>query len=407
MIGRTLLCFAIAGGLGACSGAKETGMFTTPRGACAPGAEIACACPSGATGVQACRDDGAGYGVCSFCSAADAGSPEAGDPGFIGNPDDLLSMSCRAVEPELKPAFVEIVVDGSGSMASATKWPAAVNVANAFVDALAARRDQTLRSGLMVYGDEKDTTNGSGPYPTRSDVAVAAMDPAQVRAMRDRLTLTQPAGGTPMQKALDGAYAMLEGLGSGSDDAKRVVVLFTDGTVASDADETLVLGTVGEGLGRGVTTMAVGVGPFPVADTYEYDSAFVGEIARAGGAAPRACNPNETKDVAMLCQAQVTPGGGTAKDFAASIDAALTRVRREISACEYSVPRGAVAGRLNVVLVDREGKKSVLRQSGPNGWRLDDPNAPTKVTLLGASCEKLENDRRAGVTFLLECPTAR
>jgi hypothetical protein len=404
MYGRFLLCFAIAGGLGACSSAKEQGASARPTGgACAPGAEIACACPAG-VGVQVCREDGSGYGACMFC-AADAGS-EAGDPGFIGNPDDLLTRGCKAIDPEERPAVVAIVVDGSGSMASASKWGAARDAATAFADALAARKDASLRVGLVVFGDDKDPTSGSGPYPSSADVEVGALDAARVRAMRDRVTLTQPGGGTPMSAALDGAYAALDAAAtSGGADAKRIAVLFTDGTVASDADEAAVVQTVTGAAGRGLTTITTGIGP--LADPNEYDAPFVGAVAKAGGATNAPCNPAETSDVTKLCQTHLTPGVSVARDAAASLDRALGRARRELEACVFAAPPGATADALNLVLVGADGKRSVVRQSGPNGWRLADDGGASRVVVQGSTCEALKNDRRAGVSFLLACPTAR
>src|SRR5204863_5255630 len=51
--------------------------------ACAPGQQIACVCPGGKQGAQACAQDGHGYGACD-CGA---GPSNPGDPGPSGMPD--------------------------------------------------------------------------------------------------------------------------------------------------------------------------------------------------------------------------------------------------------------------------------------------------------------------------------
>jgi hypothetical protein len=68
-----------AGGSG---GATTTTTKTKPQ-VCAPGAQIECACPGGAKGVQDCKDDGTGYTKCQGCEAA-GGSGTGGSGGAGG-----------------------------------------------------------------------------------------------------------------------------------------------------------------------------------------------------------------------------------------------------------------------------------------------------------------------------------
>lgn len=398
----SLLPLALFGALAACSSAKERAAPPPAQGACTPGAEIACVCDNGGTGVQTCREDASGYGECTFCKSPDS-TADAGDPGFIGNPDDLLHMGCKAVDAPSEPALLEIVVDGSGSMVSAGKWAAATGVAHAFVNALAGRNDDALRAGLIAYGDDVDPTHGSGPYPSSRDVAAATLGATQAQSMHDRISLTQPSGGAPMQKALEGAYGALEAMPKAID-AKKLVVLLSDGTIGSTEDEKLVLQSVTAAASRGVLTLAVGVGPFPAEPT-EYAAPFVGALGRAGGAASSACDPAETNDLTKLCQAQVVPGSGSPQTLATDLDGVVDVLRREVKPCTYRLPQGATPGKLNVVLLASGGKKSVLRQS--SAWKIDDPDAPKQVTITGASCDALRADRRSSVSYLLECPTAK
>jgi hypothetical protein len=53
------------------------GCSSSPK-VCAPGQQIACACPGGGSGAQVCNSAGTGYGTCSGCGSGDAGAPDSG-----------------------------------------------------------------------------------------------------------------------------------------------------------------------------------------------------------------------------------------------------------------------------------------------------------------------------------------
>jgi cysteine-rich repeat protein len=53
------------GGAGGAGGSAENGGSPSSETVCTPGQQIACACPGGAPGAQACSTDGSGYASCS------------------------------------------------------------------------------------------------------------------------------------------------------------------------------------------------------------------------------------------------------------------------------------------------------------------------------------------------------
>jgi hypothetical protein len=63
-----LLCTLLCGSCG--GGSSEQ--------ACVPGAQVACACPGGGTGVQVCNDEGSKLGPCTACPAGTDAGPDAG-----------------------------------------------------------------------------------------------------------------------------------------------------------------------------------------------------------------------------------------------------------------------------------------------------------------------------------------
>jgi len=70
--GLTIFLLPLALGL-----ACNAGQQSTPT-VCAPGQQVACACPGGALGAQACRGDGSGYGACTGCSGGSGGGGVGG-----------------------------------------------------------------------------------------------------------------------------------------------------------------------------------------------------------------------------------------------------------------------------------------------------------------------------------------
>ena len=87
----------VAGALWLASSAAEAQV-------CVPGAQVACACPGGSSGVQVCADDGAHLGACQ-CTAPAAPTPTAQSPGPQTGPP-----ASPVVPPPAPPAVIYAIV---------------------------------------------------------------------------------------------------------------------------------------------------------------------------------------------------------------------------------------------------------------------------------------------------------
>ncbi len=74
---------------GSSSGAGAMGAGGGAMGACVPGEQVACACPGGAQGVQACNEQGNGFGSCQ-CGGLGADDGDTADSGgcAVASPGD-------------------------------------------------------------------------------------------------------------------------------------------------------------------------------------------------------------------------------------------------------------------------------------------------------------------------------
>src|SRR3954464_5151492 len=79
----------------------------------------------------------------------------------------LLEAGCATATARAarQPVYMLIVLDGSGSMDKENKWTAVVPALDAFFDDLKGQGDTTFGVGLTVFSDDRDKTNGKGPYP--------------------------------------------------------------------------------------------------------------------------------------------------------------------------------------------------------------------------------------------------
>lgn len=91
---------------------SSTGGMTTSSMNCVPGQQVACACPGGADGAQACLPDGSGYAQCE-CPGDDSGETtgmptdstgmidaSSGDSGMVGCSDECMSCMLCATQNE-------------------------------------------------------------------------------------------------------------------------------------------------------------------------------------------------------------------------------------------------------------------------------------------------------------------
>ncbi len=387
--------------------------FARRAGAVAIAAALAAAC-SGSKKDSGFTDPGAGGG---FGAGSDGG---LGASGGIG----ILDGGCAraSADAERAPVYMQIVLDGSGSMGDENKWKAVVPALEAIYDDLLAKNDPSFGVGLITFADNLDPTcqtiqtpigpiKGScaGPYPSNVDVPIAFVDKGQRDKLRGRIQPSGPAGDTPTKTGLEGGYKALETFSPKApllSNGKKVLVLMTDG-LPSDSTASEDASLVSAELKKGITTFAVGIGPFPATDPKAYDPSFMGQLAVAGGAAPPGCNPNESSNPANTCHFQVTPGGKSAQQLTQDFIDAINKIRSAVATCEFILTKdGAVdPSQVNVIYTDQNGVQHVLVQDGANGWTYDNPQNPSKVVLHGANCDTVKNDPKGKVAIILGCAT--
>ncbi len=373
--------------------------------------------------MVACSGKGpSGFTDPSGSSGAFGGGNDAGLGSSGGT--NILDGGCAnaTADAQRAPVYMQIVLDGSGSMDNDNKWAAVVPALDAIFDDLLAKNDPAFGVGLIAFADNLDPTcqiiqtpfgplKGScaGPYPTNIDVPIAFVDKGQRDKLHGRIQPSGPAGDTPTKTALSGAFASLEAftpkaplLSSG----KKVIVLMTDG-VPTDSNVSDDAALVSAELKKGIATFAVGIGPFPSTDTKSYDPAFMGALAVAGGAAPAGCNPTENSDPTRTCHFQVTPGGKSVQQLTQDFIDAINKIRSAVATCEFVLTKGGAVdpSQVNVIYIDGNGVQHVLVQNGTDGWTYDDPKNPSKVILHGADCNSVKNDAKGKVSIVLGCAT--
>ncbi len=312
------------------------------------------------------------------------------------------------------------ILDGSGSMTTDNKWTGATAaLTNVFSD-MASKNDPGLYAGLIVFSDTGDTTGGllqqGGPYPGTNDVPIAPMTPAQLTALEARYgNGDQPSGGTPTGAALQGGYTELEGFTAAGANAKKALILLTDGVPTDDCAVTggnyvgdACITEAGSELAKAapagpVETFAIGVGIYPAADLTNFDPSFLGNLAKSGGSGPAGCNPNEnTAGATDLCYFEVDPSGSSTATQVA-FEAAINNIRTQVTSCTFAfTPSDAGAIDPTRVYVTFNG--APVAKDPVNGWSFDNPVAPTSVTLHGTSCSTAQTTPLATVNVVLGCP---
>ena len=364
-------------------------------------------------------------------AASSAGGHGAGGlGGLIGVGNNVAGDKGCATgrsSTQRSPVYLQFVLDASGSMYKQNKWDAVFSALGTFIDAQAAVSDPGFGFGLTVFSGAADPTNGFGPYPTVRDVPVRAMDEEQRSALHRRLDNNNPEGATPTLRALTGAYGALAKFAPESPllpGGKKAVVLMTDGVpesrpgptdpvtptaIEQDACIERAKDALLDAEGGPIQTLVVGVGPFPPTDPAQYDPAFLGRLAQAGGLAPAGCNPGETSDPGKACYFQITPGDEkTADVLAKEFLAAIEAIRGLVTSCEFILDVSSSQvdpDKVNVTYLDGSGVEHPLKQDLRNGWTYDDPARPTKVLLHGAACEAVKRDPRVKVDIVLGCTT--
>lgn len=350
-----------------------------------------------------------------------------GDGKEITNVADSLA-SCATAKGDARklPVYMQIVLDGSGSMDindpvkeadrrdmnrnHGTKWIAARDALINTFDDMAQSPDPSLVVGMYLF---ESTTKKPA---NQVDVPIAVVDAAHATQLKNRIM--PPVfgdGGTPMCTALSQQSPILKSYAPPStvgDGGKRVLVLITDGVPSeNNCDTGRVLDIVRQQSADGTKFFAIGVGD-PSGPVSDYDPAFMGDIATAGNTATEGCTRGWTGSSPANqkpCHFQVTPGARAAADVSADFKAAIEKIRESVNSCEYALEKPAGSGPLdltqvNVVFTDASGKQTTILQDGQNGWTYDNASAPKSVQLHGAACTQTKSSV-GKVSIVVGCMT--
>jgi von Willebrand factor type A domain len=380
------------------------------------------------TGTSGSSGSSGSSGASSSSGASGGSSGLFGDGGTSSSGGLDGGCATATASASRAPVYMLIALDGSGSMnrdpknpsATVLKWAAVVPALDAIFDDVLSQKDPSFAMGMFVFSDQQDKScilpppiGCNGPYPESNDVPIGNVDQAHHDALRARIDGTQPNDGTPSQAAMTGAYQELNSYTAAAPvppNGKKVFVFMTDG-VPSDTNfkAANAAALAATALGQGILTFAVGIGDFPSADPGNYDPAFMGAIAQAGGTAPAGCNPSENVNVANVCHFQVTPGNKTAQQLTADFIAAINKIRGQVASCEYLLDKSKTGTvdptQVNVVYTDGSGGVHNLVQDPANGWTYDNPSNPTKVILHGTDCDQVKADAKGQISIVLGCKT--
>lgn len=386
---------ALVLGLAACSAAGASGA-DEPPGAGGTGSGT----PGGAGGSG-------GEGGEGGESGAGGGINLAGSTGAGGQKD------CQAKETPGKrvPASVLIVLDRSGSMSDAGKWPAATSAINQMLSSA----DQELGMGFLRYPE-------GSPAPCGLDIACQTnfectdiKDTPNVPVgplkqtgaqIQNIIATTSPNGGTPTLWALRKAYKYMSELQT---DSERFVLLVTDGVptfvtppIGPFPEIATNCGTKGE-LGQATSDARKGNPPVRTfvigAPGSEDGLEILSGLALNGGT----CRPGGDHG-SFTCHYQIG-----AANFEKELAETLTQIAGSVSNCTYAVPvpsgEEVDPDKVNVVVTTGEGETTLFKDtSKQDGWDYTD-DSKTKIEIHGPTCEAINKGTEATVKIGLGCQT--
>ncbi len=401
------------------------------------------------------RDDAAGPPDPGPGLSSGGGNGDGGRGSSGGNGDGGPACATARAETTRKPVYLDLVLDGSGSMdgMKPTKDPlcspaampsggceqctpsntACWQVDSRIDDPLGpvgrrtGKRWVAARAALKAYFDAKALEN-------RNDLAIGmfvfATDPAQAAVPLARIDQPQadalwasiapgvwPDGLTPMRTAVEAQTSALAAFQPSSPllpEGTRVLVLMTDGvpyggTGNSYENKAGVSAAVLAALAGSprIATAVIGVGdPADAADSY--DAAFLSQLAEAGGLAPAGCNPSWTIGAAgSPCHLQITPGEKDAAVLQAEIADAIEAIGIQVASCELALDQSSPIDptKVNVLYTDGSAAPVQIAQDAESGWTYDNDEAPTQVILHGESCDRLKSNPAGTVEIVIGCPT--
>jgi hypothetical protein len=321
------------------------------------------------------------------------------------------------------PVYMMFVEDGSGSMGQDHKWVAVVPALESLF--MSFENDPGIAAGLIVFADTMDMTlnTGPGPYPEPGiDVPMGYVDATQDMGFNTRLS-GMPKSNTPTFYAMQGGYGELEAyapMAPVQPNGVKVMVLITDGVPTDHMCSIRQAGTnypqnpcvlmagaehMKAAPAGPILTFVIGVGPFPNTTQTDFDPAFLGNLAVAGGGAPMGCNPNELQDPTKLCYFEVDPTqASSAMQLQQTFTNALQAIRGQVLSCTFPL-QSTNLGQIDPTKVNVNVDGTTVPQSATDGWMYDNPSSPTAIVFTGPECDMLKNDPSAQVSIVIGCAT--
>jgi hypothetical protein len=315
------------------------------------------------------------------------------------------------------PAVVEMVVDTSGSMNWApgtemnpprgedSKW----DITGVALKAAVAKLPASVAVGINFY---PNTDNSMPCIQNRIALGIDLLGPAnstQRRNFNRAIDGANPEGGTPTHAAfLFGSQTVAASMVEG----QKFVLLITDGVPTRTldcggdgkkaVDSAPLIAAVGDSFmpPSGIKTFVIGS---PGSEDARGD---LSKMATAGGTATPGCSdagPN-------YCHLDMT----TASDFAAALADGLAAIAGQIGTCEFMVPADPAGKKLdpklvNVLFTHGDGKETSIPQDAKgdcaSGWKYDDDDNPTKITVCGSDCDAVKADQSAKIEVIFGCTT--
>jgi len=294
------------------------------------------------------------------------------------------SCSAAVYEAEVIPADLYVMFDSSGSMDTAVAGTKRIDaVRDALVQFVGDPGSAGLGIGLGVFGHLPLGFTSCDPRDYDEPLAPFGLLPGYRDAFEQALDALRPSGETPTAAAIRGACAYVGAWRKSNPSHYTAVVLVTDGipeaSVTPNCDPTLDDAVVAakDCADQDISVYVVGVGD---------ELASLTRIAEAGGT-DRAYLV-ETDDVtsAMLQALNGIRGGAPLQ-------------------CEYRVPEPDAGqtldlGKVNVRYVDPDDAEHDIYHVDAaddcdpqvGGWYYDDPNAPTRLILCPATCDRITEE---------------
>lgn len=345
----------------------------------------ACAAGSSSSSTNAATE-GTGFG---FATAGAGGG-------------DLVDSACAKSTDEAKnvPLDIYIMFDRSGSMAG-PKWSQSTAALQGFFE---SPKNAGLGVALRFFPDSGSGQTGCDGNKCNVSACAEPLVPlgyltelsaptdTHEQALFDAFVGLDPAGGTPLSVALEGAVVWAKDTLSKNPGHKAVVILVTDGepTDCNTKGSALVATAKDAFEGSGIVTFALGL--------EGASQSLLDEIAKAGGT-----------------DGGIIIGTDNAKE---DLLKALDAIRDKQIACDYAIPESTTGEavdltQVNVIYYPGNGSSKQTFGQVPNqaacgdkvAWYYDDPVNPKKIQFCSAACALVTPDTKAAIQIVLGCNT--